>query len=181
MAFETARQLKVRGALVDAVLLFDTVARAPSPLRVAWNEIIDLWGGKTQLDWGALTRVARTFRETRLRKAGATSPQVGRQGFAISDPDARELSLAWALMEKLYESIRKQYRPRKLDCQGIVVVANSDEETRVRRSARHDLGWNQFFESDLQIITAVNEHLALPRDYNRELELKLVAALDPLN
>jgi thioesterase domain-containing protein/acyl carrier protein len=181
MAFETARQLKVRGALVDAVLLFDTVARAPSPLRVAWNEIIDLWGGKTQLDWGALTQVARTFRETRLRKAGATSPQVGRQGFAISDPDARELSLAWALMEKLYESIRKQYRPRKLDCQGIVVVANSDEETRVRRSARHDLGWNQFFESDLQIITAVNEHLALPRDYNRELELKLVAALDPLN
>jgi hypothetical protein len=39
----------------------------------------------------------------------------------------------------------------------------------------------QFFDSDLQIITALNDHLALPRVYNRELELKLVAALDRLN
>src|SRR5262249_14945263 len=39
MAFETARQLKARGARVDAVLLFDTVARPPSSFRVAWNEI----------------------------------------------------------------------------------------------------------------------------------------------
>jgi amino acid adenylation domain-containing protein len=181
MAFEAARQLKARGALVDAVLLFDTVARAPSLLRVAWNEIMDLWGGKTQLEWGALTRAARTLCEARLRKAGAASPQVGRQGFAISDPDVRELSLAWPLMEKLYGSIRKQYRPHKLGCEGIVVVANSDEETRVRRSAKHDLGWNRFFDRDLQIVNAVNEHHGLPRDYNRELELKLVAALDRLN
>jgi hypothetical protein len=142
---------------------------------------LDLWAGKARLDWAALARAARTFRRTRLRKAGPISQQVGRQGLAISSPDAREPSLAWPLMEKLYENIRKLYRPRKLNCRGIIVVANSDEETRIRRSARHDLGWNDFFGGDLQIITAANDHLALPRDYNRELELKLVAALDRLN
>ena len=84
-------------------------------------------------------------------------------------------------MEKLYDSIRKQYRPCKLDCRGIVVVANSVESTRSRRSAGSDLGWKEFFARGLQIITAANDHLALPRDYNRELELKLVAALDRLN
>lgn len=181
IAFETARQLKKRGASVDAVLLFDTVARAPSLLRVAWNEVKDLWTGKTQFDWATLTQAARTFGETGKRDVGPTSPQVGRQSLAPSDADPRELSLAWPLMEKLYESVRKQYRPRKLDCQGILVVANSDEETRVRRSARLDLGWSQFFEGDLQIITAENDHFALPRAYNRELELKLVAALGRLN
>src|SRR5438270_9220498 len=97
------------------------------------------------------------------------------------DSDPRELSLAWPLMEKLYESIRKQYRPRKLDCQGILVVANSDEETRVRRSARLDFGWSQFFEGDIEIIIAASDHFTLPRAYSRELELKLVAALDRLN
>ena len=58
MAFETARQLKKRGASVDAVLLFDTVARAPSLLRVAWNEMKDMWTRKTQFDWAALTQAA---------------------------------------------------------------------------------------------------------------------------
>jgi thioesterase domain-containing protein len=181
MAFETARQLKRGGASVDAVLLFDTVARAPSSIRVAWNEVKELWTGKTQFDWGTLMRAAQTLCETRKRKEGPTSPLLGRQGFAVSHPDPRELSLAWPLMERLYEGIRKQYRPRKLDCQGILVVANSDEETRLRRSARLDLGWSQFFEGDLQVIIAASDHLALPRAYNRELELKLVAALDRLN
>ena len=181
MAFETARQLKKRGASVDAVLLFDTVARAPSLLRVAWNEVKDLWMGKTQFDWSTLTQAARTFCEMRKRGAGPTSPKVGRQSLVPIDADPRELSLAWPLMEKLYESVRKQYRPRKVGCQCILVVANSDEETRVRRSVRRDLGWSQFFEGDLQIITASNDHFALPRAYSRELELKLVAALDRLD
>jgi amino acid adenylation domain-containing protein len=181
MAFEAARQLKARGALVDAVLVFDMLARTPSSLRVAWNEILNVWGRKTKLDWSALMRAAQTFCETRLRRAGATSSRAAAEGLAINDRDAYELSLAWELMEKLYDSIRKQYRPCKLDCRGIVVVANSVESTRSRRSAGSDLGWKEFFARGLQIITAANDHLALPRDYNRELELKLVAALDRLN
>ena len=99
---------------------------------------------------------------------------------AISDRDATELSLPWELMERLYENIRKQYRPGKLDCRGIVVVANDDAETRTRRSAGRDLGWQKFFGIDLQIIAVEGDHLALPRDYNRELELNLTAALDRL-
>src|SRR5262249_10940894 len=156
LAFETARQLKVRGARVDAVLLFDTVARTPSSLRVAWNEIRNVRRGKTGLDWDALMRAAQTLFQTRLGLTGATSPQPGAEGLAINDREAYELSLAWSLMEKLYDSIRKQYRPRKLDGRGIVVVANSDEETRARRSAGRDLGWNEFFAIDLQVITTAN-------------------------
>jgi amino acid adenylation domain-containing protein len=181
MAFETARQLKVRGARVDAVLLFDTVARTTPLLRIAWNEILNVWRGKTELDWGALTRAAQTFCETRLRLTGPTSPRAGPEDLAINDREAYELSLPWVLMRKLYESIKEQYRPRKLDCRGIVVVANSDEETLAHRSAGRDLGWNEFFAIDLQVITAAKHHLALPRHYDRELELKLVAALDRLN
>jgi amino acid adenylation domain-containing protein len=181
MAFETARQLKVRGALVDAVLLFDTVARRPSLLRVAWNDMLNPRRGKMELVSAALTRAARAFYKTSPRLTGATSPQAGAEGLAVNDRKAYELSLSWLLMEKLYESVEKQYRPRKLDCRGIVVVANSEEATRVRRSAGRNLGWKEFFAIDLQVITAANDHLALPRGYDRELELKLVAALDRLH
>src|SRR5262249_23206073 len=139
MAFEAAQQLKGRGALVEAVLLFDTVARAPSPISIAWNEVKDLWNGKAQLDRGVLAGAVRIFREAPLRWAGGT---VARRDLATSELDARELSLAWALMEKLYETIRKQYRPSKLDCRGIVVTGNTEAETLARRSAGHDLGWN---------------------------------------
>jgi hypothetical protein len=83
-------------------------------------------------------------------------------------------------MEKLYENIKKQYRPSKLDCRGIVVVASDDEETWTRRSAGRDLGWQKFFGIDLQIIGAESDHSRLPREYNRELELNLTAALDRL-
>lgn len=182
MAFETARQLKARGARVDAVLLFDTMARPPASLRVAWNEMLNVWKGKTKLDWGALTRAARTFHAARPRQAAAAAPpQASAECPAIHDRDAHELSLAWVLMEKLYESIRKQYAPRELGCRGILVVANDDEETRARRSAARDLGWSEFFAGDLQIVTAAHHHAALPREYDRELELQLAAALDRLH
>jgi len=152
------------------------VARTRSLLRA----ILNVWRDKTELAWGTLTRAAQTFCE-RLRLTGATSPQAGAKGLAINDREPYELSLAWELMNKLYDSINIQYRSRKLDCRGIVVVANNDERTPARRSAGPDLGWNKFFAIDLQVITAESHHLALPQDYNRELELKLVAALDRLN
>jgi thioesterase domain-containing protein len=180
MAFESARQLRERGAHIDAVLLFDTVALPPSPLRIAWNKMLDVGRGRTRLDWARLTRIVQRFRATRLRRAGPRSPQAGAEGPPISDTDTYEPSLAWELMEKLYENIKKQYRPSKLDCRGIVVVASDDEETWTRRSAGRDLGWQKFFGIDLQIIGAESDHSRLPREYNRELELNLTAALDRL-
>ena len=94
------------------------------------------------------------------------------------DRDAYELSLDWDLMEKLYEHIGKQYRPNKIDCRGIVVVARDGAETRARRSLGRDLGWQKFFNIGLQIVVVETQHLTLPREYSRELELSLIAALD---
>ena len=181
MAFEAARQLERQGASVGGVLLFDTVARAPSLVRVAWNEMKDLWTGRTRFGWATLAQAARTISRKPPRDARKTSLRVGGERVAHSDADVPELSLAWPLMERLYERIGMQYRPRKLHCQGILVVANSDAETRLRRSARPDLGWSRFLKGDVEIITAEGDHFALPRAYNRALEIKLVAALDRLN
>jgi thioesterase domain-containing protein len=180
MAFETAHQLRARGIPVEAVLLFDTAARKPPPLSVAWNKMVSMWKRGTLPDWGALMRAAQRYCRTTLHRPRPISPLARPENPAVSDRDGYDLSFAWELMEKLYESIRKRYRPRKLDCKGIVVVAES-EETMTLRSAAWDLGWKNLFGMNLHIIKTASDHLSIPKEYDRELEQKITAALHQLN
>jgi thioesterase domain-containing protein len=188
MAFEAAHQLRRQGGEVEAVLMIDTRAKYPSLYQAAWQilrmraqgkavplsrlfkragKAINLWmlgQRKKVLSW-PLVRVAE-YRDA--EQSGELS--------AFFDEEA--MPMQWALIQRLYSEASKNYRPRRLDCRGILFRATPKDEG-IAAALDGTLGWKKLFTAGLEIVPVAGDHhsMLLPPN-NLTLAREVNAALN---
>jgi thioesterase domain-containing protein len=187
MAFEAAHQLRRQGGEVEAVLMMDTRAKYPTLYQAAWKilrmgaqrkavplsrlfkragKAINLWmlGQKEKVLSWPLVRVAE-YRDA--EQSGELSASFDEEG----------IPMQWALIERLYRKASKNYRPRRLDCRGILFRATPKDEGKAA-ALDGTLGWKNLFTAGLEIVPVAGDHhsmiqppnnLTLAREVNAAL------------
>lgn len=166
MAFEAACQLKERGGNPDLVVIVDTPARPPNPLRVAWHVWRKDWHGPPNdptTDHASEPIGARASRSSRtawwlLGKAMDklrrffNPPMASDQVTGRSDEHG--MPLPWALFERLYADIDRSYRPRCIESQGLLICTEASSV----RAYDDTMGWKELFKRGLEMRSIVGDH-----------------------
>jgi thioesterase domain-containing protein len=178
IAFEIAHQLERRGVNVEMVILLDSRPQYPPPYRLAWQKLQEVWERppncpstvrrRLTQSWPVVRwTLAREFRrlgryllQTFLRDPGQSTGKFDEEG----------MRLPYGLIERLWLSAAKSYRPRRLDCRGVLFWADADSERPVRTRDR-SLAWGELFGSGLDIVQVPGDHITMIRGKESRLVL----------
>jgi thioesterase domain-containing protein len=169
MAFEAAHQLKEQGGKVELVMLLDAPAKYPAPHHVAWQHLQKDWGRAAQLRLSDRTTESIASRlgssssiiRWLLRKEmGELKRRVLSKGKLTTRLD--DLGMPWHMgsLMRLYSNASRTYRPRCLDCRGVLFRADPGNEWPAR-ILDGSLGWDNLFKRGLEIIQVTGDHLTM--------------------
>jgi thioesterase domain-containing protein len=182
IAFETARQLHGQGGKVESVIIVDRWPRYPAPLQVVWENLQQCWRrslsepkqGFIRAIGHRLRRSALIiwwlFRLTVLQIRALLIPSLGELTAFL---DEEGVPLRWRLVERLYAQIEQNYRPRPLDCHGIIFRTEFMDRHHAVRVFDDCLGWDGLFIRGLDTFVASGDHFSMVREHNRSLGLAM--------
>jgi amino acid adenylation domain-containing protein len=151
MAFEAARQLKERRGKPDLVIIVDSPARPPNPLRVAWH----IWRNDWQRPRTAWWLLGKAMEKVR---SFFNPPEPSDQLSGIWDEQG--MPLPWALLDRLYTHIDNSYRLRCIDSQGLLICT----EASSARDYDDTMGWKGLFTQGLETRSIGGDHGGLYRE-----------------
>ena len=172
MAFEAAHQIQGQGGKVDLVLLIDSVAKFQTPYQAAWHQLRQDWkqvanGLSTDRIWPLFKGVGKVIilrmlgKEIRWLWSLFKRAELGQLTWLF---DEEGVPLQWGLLYQSYGEAMKNYRPRRLDCRGILFLSTAYDE---------GLGWQKLFTGGLEIVPVPGGHkphnLTLAREMNAAL------------
>jgi thioesterase domain-containing protein len=187
LAFEVGRQFQIRGGKVDAVVIIDKAARMEGIYRFALRNLRQCWTG-TPTDPGRSTSEALAHRINRFaltsrwllgkakaRIAPALSPTRGELTTTL---DAEGVPLRWPTLMRFYRHMHRSYRPKPLDCRGIVIRAAGDDRYASIRSADKQMGWTGLFTKGVVAVELAGvDHNSLIREKAETLASAIVEAI----
>jgi len=170
MAFETAHQLREQAINVELVVLVDGQASYPAPHQIALRKLQNDWKRepaskrprsitvRLRNSWSVIVWLLTEEMKTFWRFFSETI--MRRPGLITSRLDELNMPLRWGIMEKIYANSIKSYRLRRLDCRGILFVADLESETPFR-VLDSSLGWRGLFSGGLEIIRVKGNHFTM--------------------
>jgi thioesterase domain-containing protein len=190
MAFEAAHQLQRQGTEVKMVILFDSLAGFFTLHKLARRKLRDAWRGTSN----GLT-VDRSLQSisSRLSNLWLTSWWLAKKEpkallrptykwlQSVFNPakQLREVSahfdeggmpIHWSLLNRVYTEVAKPYRLRSLNSNGILFVAQPEDERRIA-ALYPSLGWENLFTKGLEIIPVPGDHVTMIRQRSNSLFL----------
>ncbi|WP_058189575.1 non-ribosomal peptide synthetase [Terracidiphilus gabretensis] len=159
LAFEVARQLRLAGRKVDAVVILDTTA----PLSIAYRlKNLTFSRVKSAIKWritSAVSLVSSKLGSGSNANApelpDAVKEEIGHYQGALVD-------LPWDVRQKINWTARDRYQCRPGAGRGILVRA------RELRPTLHfqNMGWDGMFRDGLQVVDADGDHMSLLAEEN---------------
>jgi thioesterase domain-containing protein len=191
MAFKAAHQILERGGKVEIVILLDAQAAYPSAHQVAYQTLRKVWKrSPSQCATDRLsTPIVSRLRSSRsivqwmlVRQVRALGRSFAR--LMLRDPevltanlDDRGRPVHWETIERLYENAENCYRLRPLDCRGVLLRADPEDDRPIR-IFDGSLGWGNLFNSGLDIIQVTGDHFTMmwrePHIHTLAREMSLV-------
>jgi len=174
MAFEAAHQILQLGGKVEMVILLDAQAAYPAAHRVAFRTLRKVW---TRSEGDRTADRASSSIASRLRKSvSIVQWMLVRQVRALRkhiiqslrrDPgqltanlDDRGAPVHWETIDRLYENAEQCYRLQPLDCRGVLLRADPEDDRPIR-AFDGTLGWNGLFKKGLGIIQVTGDHFTM--------------------
>jgi thioesterase domain-containing protein/acyl carrier protein len=190
MAFEAAHQFQSQGGEVEAVLMIDTRAKYPSLHQATWQILQMLAQGESvplsrlfkragkAVNWWMLGQKEKMLSWPLVRVAEYQDTEQSGELSAFFDEE--DMPMQWALIQRMYRKASKNYRPRRLDCRGILFRATPKEEGIVA-ALDGTLGWKNLFTVGLEIVPVAGGHLEMLQPPNNlTLARELNAAINRL-
>ena len=186
VAFETARQLKMKGGNVELVMIFDKWARYPNPFQVAWKNLRQCWMKRTDPAQGFAKSILNRFRRSvfiilwplRIIASVVIYLLWPKQGQLTTTFDEEGVPLPWGLLARLYAEIEKKYcPPPALDCRGIIFRTDFMDLNQSVRVLDESLGWQKLFTRGLTCISLSGDHISIFRKQSQSLALMINTVL----
>jgi thioesterase domain-containing protein len=174
MAFEAAHQILERGGKVEMVILLDAQAAYPSAHQAAYQTLRKVW--KRSPSECATDRMSNSissrFRSSRsivqwmlLRQMNALRQHIVRSlrrdpGVLTANLDDRGTPVHWETIDRLYDNAENCYRLRPLDCRGVLLRADPEDDRPIRLFDC-SLGWDNLFNKGLDIVQVTGDHFTM--------------------
>jgi thioesterase domain-containing protein len=177
LAFEAAHQIHARGGNPEVVILLDArVRNHVSPSNIGWRKLKKDWKASTKgkllsLLIGSYLTIQwiliRNLRASCRHFVNRILRDPGQLGNTIDENGER---LRWGLLERVFRNAEACYRPRSLDCRGVLFRADPKAE-RIVRVLDGSLGWAGLFGRGLDIIPIPGDHISMMRNVSHRLIL----------
>ncbi len=158
LAYETARQLRAAGVEVAGVILLDTWMRRATRM---WRRKIWIQGHiRTALSKGPkyVWKKLRSRVEFEKDRSSSERALIRRGNFDGEVP--------WVVMERIYLNAMGRYRPKSLDCRGVVIEPKDDWWVRARYPEDPTLGAGALFEGGVKVVEVPENHVDVLNQYN---------------
>jgi amino acid adenylation domain-containing protein len=159
LAFEVARQLRLAGREINAVVILDTTA----PLSISYRlKNLTFSRAKSAIMWRitsavnlVTTKLGNGSNPNTPELSAAVREEVGQYQGALVD-------LPWDIRQKINWTARDRYQCRRGAGRGILVRA------RDMRPSLHfeNMGWDGMFVDGLQVVDADGDHMSLLAEEN---------------
>ena len=186
VAFETARQLKMKGGNVESVLIFDKWAKNPALFQVALKKLWQCWMKRTDSTQGFAKSIVNRIRRSaiiiwwplRIIAGVVIGSLWPKQGQLTTTFDEEGVPLPWGLLVRLYSEIERKYcPPSALDCRGIVFRTDFMDLNQSVRVLDESLGWQKLFTRGLTCILLSGDHISIFRKQSQSLALTINTVL----
>jgi amino acid adenylation domain-containing protein len=153
LAFEAARQLRLLGREIDAVVILDTMA--PRPLLHRF----------TKLTFARIrSSLARRTKETtdrlarRIKGNSSVDPSEDLAAFGpeLDEYQGNYIHLPWTVFAKFASAVSRRYQCRKVEGIGILIRAKEIHSSHFR-----EMGWDDMFTDGLRIFDSPGDHFSL--------------------
>lgn len=189
MAFEVAHQFNRSGGQVELVILLDSKAKYPPPHVVAWQKLKrdwtpspDLRAPTPEISFSSVVGFLSVFqwmlvRELKLLWHSFRQTALGDLGPLTAKYDDLGTPLHWAVVERVYFHAVKNYRLQRLDCRGVLFLAEPIEE-KPARDLDGSMGWGNLFGRGLETLQMTGDHLTMmQRPHSLALAREISTAL----
>jgi len=179
IAFEAGHQITKQGGNVEMVMVFDGWMKRLSAYKAARSRLRQIWrqtpnglsayqylqslGHRAKSSWLPLRWMLgrqRMWLWTRTCVRRALSSDAER---LTTLPDEMGMPISRELFKRLNDNAGKSYRPRCLDCRGVLFRA-SDPYSEFYHAVDGSIGWMGLFRQGIEIIPVGGDHLSMIRD-----------------